>query len=328
MISPDVPHVTRLFMGLLLVLSSFTPVLCQSTAAALSGVVTDASGSAIINAEVTLKSTNTSSVRKVKTDNDGSFAFPNIQQGVYELEVSAAGFKVLTQRNIVIRQYEQVRLPVSMEVGEVGERVDVSAAVSQLNLETPEVKGTISRTEIEQLPLQVAGGQRSAAQFVTLLPGVTPGGGQTDAGNARFNGGQRNSDEAILDGVTMQEGLLNQSGMIAIQSDFPIAPEAVNEISVLTYSYDVQYGSSAGAVIIASTKSGTNDFHGGAYSYHRNTAFNAAPWGQKRPRIQQTDYGFYVGGPIKWRGLWNSKVKTYFFGHIERLRSEIGRAHV
>ena len=313
----------RLFViAVLLVFpASFAPAWCQSTSAAISGVVTDPSGAAIVNAEVTLKSINSSLVRKVNTDSEGMFAFPNIQQGVYELEVSAAGFKVLTQRNIVIRQYEQVRLPVSMEVGEVGERVDVSAAVSQLNLETPEVKGTISRTEIEQLPLQVAGGQRSAAQFVTLLPGVTPGGGQTDAGNARFNGGQRNSDEAILDGVTMQEGLLNQSGMIAIQSDFPIAPEAVNEISVLTSNYDVQYGSSAGAVIIASTKSGTNDFHGGAYSYHRNTAFNAAPWGQKRPRIQQTDYGFYVGGPIKWRGLWNSKVKTYFFGHMERFRS-------
>ncbi len=311
----------RLGSVLLTLLLSILPGWSQGTGAAISGVVTDPTGAAIANAEVTLKSVNASFARKVNTDNDGSFAFPNIQQGAYELEVSAAGFKVLTQRNIVLRQYEQVRVPLSLEVGEVGQKVEVSAAVSQLNVETPEVKGTISRTEIEQLPLQVAGGQRSAAQFATLLPGVTPGGGQTDAGNARFNGGQRNSDEAILDGVTMQEGLLNQSGMIAIQSDFPIAPEAVNEISVLTSNYDVQYGSSAGAVIVASTKSGTNDYHGGAYYYHRNTAFNAAPWGQTRPRIQQTDYGFYAGGPVKWRGLWNSKVKTYFFGHMERFRS-------
>jgi hypothetical protein len=309
-------------IGVLLVFqSSFSPACGQSTSAAISGVVTDPKGSPIVNAEITLKSVNESLVRKVKTDSDGLFAFPNIQQGAYELEINADGFKAHTQRNIVIRQYEQVRLPVSLEVGQVGERVDVSAAVSQLNVETPEVKGTIARTEIEQLPLQVAGAQRSAAQFVTLLPGVTPGGGTTDAGNARFNGGQRNSDEAILDGVTMQEGLLNQSGMIAIQSDFPIAPEAVNEISVLTSNYDVQYGSSAGAVIIASTKNGTNDFHGGAYVYHRNTAFNAAPWGQQRPRIQQTDFGFYTGGPVKWRPLWNNKVKTYFFGHMERFRS-------
>jgi hypothetical protein len=214
----------------------------------------------------------------------------------------------------VIRQYEQIRLPVSLEIGEVGLKIEVSAAVSLLNVDTPEVKGTIARTEIEQLPLQMAGSQRSAAQFVTLLPGVTRGSGQGDAFQARFNGGQRFGDEAIMDDVTMQEGLLNQSGMVAIQNDFPIAPEAVNEISVLTSNYDVQYGSTAGAVIVASTKSGTNQFHGGSYYYHRNTAFNAAPWGQKRPRTQQTDYGFYLGGPVKWRPLWNNKLKTYFSG--------------
>lgn len=293
----------------------------QSTSAAISGEILDASGAAIANADVTLTAVNASLVRKIKSTSEGTFSFPNIQQGVYELEATAPGFKVFTQRNIVIRQYEQIRIPLRLEVGDVGQKIEVSEAVSQLNVETPEVKGTIARTEIEQLPLQVAGGQRSAANFVTLLPGVTPESGQGGSFQARFNGGQRFSDEAIMDGVTMQEGLLNQSGMVAIQNDFPIAPEAVNEISVLTSNYDVQYGSSAAAVIVASTKSGTNDYHGGAYYYHRNTAFNAAPWGQQRPRIQQTDYGFYGGGPIKWRGLWNDKVKTYFFGHMEKFRS-------
>ncbi|MEJ7608979.1 MAG: Plug domain-containing protein [Bryobacteraceae bacterium] len=236
--------------------------------------------------------------------------------------MTASGFKQFSQKGIIIRQNEAIRLPVNLEVGDATQTVEVTSAASALNVETPEVKGTISRTEIEALPLQVAGGQRSAATFVTLLPGVTPGGGQSGAFEARFSGGQRFSDEAILDGVTMQEGLLSQSGMVAIHNDFPIAPEAVDEISVLTSNYDVQYGSSSAAVIIASTKQGTNQFHGGAYEYHRNTVFNARPWGAAtRPRVQQNDYGLYLGGPIRWRALWNNKVKTYFFGHHERFRS-------
>ncbi len=171
--------------------------------------------------------------------------------------------------------------------------MEVVADASPLNFETAEVKGTLSKEEIETLPLQVAGGQRSAANFVTLLPGVNSGSSSSPA-VARFNGGQQRSDEAILDGITMQEGLLSQSGMTAIQADFPISPEAVGEISVLTSNFGVQYGASAAAVIIASTKEGTNDFHGGGYEFHRNNFFNARPYGSiVTPRDLENDYGGY-----------------------------------
>ncbi len=297
-------------------------MLGQGSSTMVTGEVRDPSGAPIPNAAVTLRAVNASFARTQTTDNDGSFAFPNLQQGAYQIDITAPGFKQFSQTGIVIRQNEVARIPVSLQIGEATETVEVSATASALNVDTPEVKGTISRTEIEQLPLQVSGAQRSAATFVTLLPGVTPGGGQADAFQAKFNGGQRFSDEAILDGVTMQEGLLSQSGMVAIQNDFPIAPEAVNEISVLTSNYDVQYGASSAAVIIASTKQGTNQYHGGAYEYHRNTVFNARPWNASdRPRVLQNDFGFYAGGPIKLKPLWNSKVKTYFFGHHERFRS-------
>jgi hypothetical protein len=82
-----------------------------------------------------------------------------------------------------------------------------------------------------------------------------------------------------MDGVSMVEGLLSQSGMVAIHNDFPISPEAVGEISVLTANFDTQFGASSAAVIIASTKEGTNGFHGGAYEYLRNEDLNARQWG-------------------------------------------------
>ncbi len=134
---------------------------------------------------------------------------------------------------------DAIRIPVSLQLGTASQTVEVVADASPLNFETAEVKGTLSKEEIETLPLQVAGGQRSAANFVTLLPGVNSGSSSSPA-VARFNGGQQRSDEAILDGITMQEGLLSQSGMTAIQADFPISPEAVGEISVLTSNFGVR----------------------------------------------------------------------------------------
>ncbi|MGH9632827.1 MAG: carboxypeptidase regulatory-like domain-containing protein, partial [Bryobacteraceae bacterium] len=312
----------HLFFVAVATLLSVVPSFAQSTGATVSGRVLDPTDAPITGAKVTLKPTSSEFVREQSTEEGGNFSFPNLQQGEYEIEVTANGFKSFNQRNILIRQYENVRIPVTLELGETSQRVEVVASVSALNMETPEVKGTLPKREIEALPLQVAGGQRSAATFVTLLPGVSPGGGQSDAFRARFNGGQRFSDEAILDGVTMQEGLLSQSGMVAIQNDFPIAPEAVNEISVLTSNYDVQFGASSAAVIIASTKSGTNEFHGDGYQYHRNSAFNARPWNAStRPFTLQNDFGGFLGGPIKLKPFWTTNVKTYFFAHLEGFRS-------
>ena len=155
-----------------------------------------------------------------------------------------------------------------------------------------------------------------------MLPGVNTGNSPSSTATARFNGGQERSDEATLDGITMEEGLLSQSGMTAIQADFPISPEAVGEISVLTSNYDVQYGASGAAVIVASTKEGTNTIHGGGYEFQRNNFFNARPYGSlSTPRDLENDYGGYVGGPAKIRGLWTSRNKTYYFVNYEQYRS-------
>ena len=306
-------------------LSIFLPsslLRAQSSNATISGSVLDQSGAAVPRAEITLKAVESGNQQKQTSDSGGLFSFPNLQQGAYELEASATGFRNFVQKGITIHLNDSVRIPVALELGQATQTVEVDANASALNVETPEVKGTLTRAEIAALPLQVAGGQRSSAAFVTLLPGVSPGGGQGDAFQARFNGGQRFSDEATLDGVTMQEGLLSQSGMVAIHNDFPIAPEAVGEISVLTSNFDVQYGSSSAAVIVASTKEGTNQFHGGAYEYHRDTLFNARQWGvAKRSKDLENDFGVFLGGPAKLPGLWSSRIKTYFFGHFEGFRS-------
>ena len=294
----------------------------QSSNGSIHGVVTDSSGAAIVGADLNLRSTDSDSIAKATSGVDGEFSFPNLPGGNYQLKVAAKGFKEFVQTGIVVHLNDSVSLPVALQVGEASQTVEVNANASPLNFENGEVKGTIAKREILALPLQVAGGQRSAAGFVTLLPGVNLGNSPSSSSTARFSGGQERSDEATLDGITMQEGLLSQSGMTAIQADFPISPEAVGEISVLTSNYDVQYGASGAAVIVASTKEGTNQLHGGAYEFQRNNYFNARPFGSiKTPRDLENDYGGYVGGAGRLPGLWTSFNKTYFFVNYEQYRS-------
>ncbi|HVT91550.1 MAG TPA: TonB-dependent receptor [Bryobacteraceae bacterium] len=294
----------------------------QSSNGSINGVVTDSSGASVVGAELNLRATDSAKTSKATSGADGQFSFPNLPGGNYQLQVSAKGFKDFVQTGIVVHLNDSVSLPISLQVGEATQTIEVNANASPLNFENGEVKGTIAKREILALPLQVAGGQRSAAGFVTLLPGVNLGNAPSSSSTARFNGGQERSDEATLDGITMQEGLLSQSGMTAIQADFPISPEAVGEISVLTSNYDVQYGASGAAVIVASTKEGTNQLHGGAYEFQRNNYFNARPFGAlKTPRDLENDYGGYVGGAARLPGLWTSFNKTYFFVNYEEYRS-------
>ena len=107
----------------------------------------------------------------------------------------------------------------------------MKASTTAINYDNGEVKGSITPDVIADLPLIVSGNQRSAASFIVLLPGVNTGGG-SDPFDARINGGIQGGDEAVLDGVTMQEGVQSQSGMVAMYNDYPITPESVSEVSV------------------------------------------------------------------------------------------------
>ena len=297
----------------------------QSSNATISGSVTDQTGAVIPGAEVTVSAEGSAAVGKAVTSSDGSYTLPNLPQGTYRLEVKAKGFQTFVQTGIIINLNEAVRVPVTLQLGATVQTIEVSAAASPLNYQSAEVKGAVTKEVITDLPLMVSGAQRSAVNFVTLMPGVEGASGMP-ALSARFNGGQNGSDEATMDGVSMQEGLLNQSGMIAMSYDFPISPEAVGEISVLTANYDVQYGSSPAAVIVTSTKAGTNEFHGGGYEYLRNTVLNARSFGGgSRPVDIENDIGGYIGGPIKFLPtFWTNNKKSYFFVNNEEYRSRGG----
>ncbi len=298
--------------------------LAQSFNASISGTVTDPSGAAVPNTEVTLTSVETSSVAKTTTGSDGLYAFPNLQRGGYELKASAAGFRTFVQKGIGISINDTVRVDIKLEVGTETQVIEVSADVSPINSDNGELKGTVTPETIQDLPLIVSGAVRSATSFIILQPGVNTG-NSGNAFNARTNGGLQSGDEAVLDGASAQEGAMAQSGYVSLGTDMPVSPESVGEISILSSNYEPQYGASLSGQIVAITKSGTNQFHGSAYWFHRNTDLNARPFGaNSRPKDLEHDFGWSLGGPAKLPGLWTSRNKTFFFGNFEGYRFKGG----
>jgi len=314
---------TSMFRGVLLlsVILLMTPVLglAQNINASLSGVVSDATGGVIPGVELTLTSSNTGMQSFFITDDQGRYSFQNLTPGIYELRAVMTGFKEYVAGGIQLSINQKGRLNITLEVGAVSETIEVIGTPSQLNFENATREEGINPETLQTLPLLFNSGPRSSAGFAVLMPGVTTGGGN-NAFDARINGGIQSGDEAVVDGVSMQQGTMSQSGMISIYQDFPFSPDMVSEIKVLTANYEPQYGGTSGATIIADTKSGTSEFHGSAFWYHRNSALNASAFDQDRPFQLQHNMGFNVGGPAKIPGAWGDKVKTYFYFNHEQWR--------
>jgi hypothetical protein len=290
----------------------------QSLNSSLGGVIKDPTGAAIPNAECTLTSVQTNSVIRIKSGPSGLYQFANLGEGVYVLQVSARGFRTYIQRGILVNVNENLTLDVTLEIGEAKQQVEVTGAAAPINTVNGTQSGTITPQVLANLPLVVAGNSRSAASFVVLMPGVNTGAGGNPF-EARINGGLKMGNEATLDGASMQEGLMSQSGMVAIDNDYPISPEAVSEVNVVTSNYSPQYGSTTAGVINLVTKSGTDHFHGDLREFLDNTALNARQWGAPtRPKDIENEFGGSIGGPAKIPLLWSGRNKIYFFSNVEK----------
>src|SRR5439155_9343361 len=299
--------------------SAITVVLCFLSGRAafaqkaeINGRITDSTGAVLVDAKITVTNLDTGIKRTTASNHEGYYTVGLLQRGDYSLTVEMQGFKPIVRSGIQLDVHQVARIDFVMEVGEVTQKVEVTADASPLNFENAERKDTVNPETIQTLPLLVSGTIRSAASFITLMPGVSTGGGASPF-DARINGGLQTGDEAVVDGISMQEGLMSQSGMIAF-SDYPISPESVSKVNILSTNYQPQYGSTTSAIITATTKSGTNEFHGGAHWFHRNTVLNARQFGvADRPKDLENDFGVDIGGPAKLPLLWSGSRKTYFF---------------
>lgn len=303
----------------------------QGTRALITGIVHDPSGAAVPAADMSLRALATSAVSKASTGADGYYTFPNLVAGVYELSISAKGFRDYVRRGITVNLDQQVRIDVALEIGATTDTVQVVADASPLNFESGVQKGTIQPGTLEQLPLILGGHTRSAVAFARLLPGVTTGGDEDKLNfNTRINGGTNETDEALLDGVSIVDGSLGQNGIELAVTGHPLSPESIQEITLLTSNYDAQYGYTSSSVMTAVTKSGTNQFHGALYYLTHNSALNARPFGvDQRPKDIENDFGGAIGGPIPLPIFSSGRKKSYFFVNYEgfRLRGSTSSPH-
>jgi hypothetical protein len=295
----------------------------QSMNGSVAGTIFDPSGSAVPGVSLVLKNASTGVELRRISEPSGGYAFRNLVPGSYELGAEISGFQPFVRKGIVVALNGDVRLDITLALSGQTEQVEVVGA-SAMQYDSGSKEDGIAPETLQDLPLSMGSGPRSSATFVLLMPGVSSG-GSANAFDARINGGLQSGDEAVLDGASMQEGFMSQSGMVSIFQDFPFSPDMVSEIKVVSSSYDAQYGSTTGGQVVAITKSGGERFHGAGFEYYRNDKLNANQWGatEKSP-FTKHNFGGNVGGPMKIPGLWSSSVKTYFYADVEGYRQTGG----
>ena len=298
----------------------------QSSNATLNGTVTDPSGAVVPNAELVLTNTATKTEAKFTSNERGEFTFRNLTPGTYELQASKDGFQAYLRKGIILTINQIAQANVSLQVGGQQQTVTVIGDASAINFENATIQGGVAPETLNNLPIVVGGAPRSSMGLAVLLPGVSTG-SSGNAFDARINGGLQSGDEAVLDGVSMQQGYMNQSGMVSLQGDFQMSPDMVSEVKVITSNYEPQYGSSTGGQLQVVTKSGGSQYHGAAFEYHRNRVLNARQWNATtRPFNIQNNYGANVGGPVRipWLYKGEGTHKTFFYFNWESFRAAGG----
>lgn len=299
------------------ILLSVVVTKAQSETATILGTVRDANGAAVVGANVTLKNIATSITASTVTSDSGDYLFVNVKIGDYQIIVEANGFSRTIADRINLTVNSRQRVDIALEVASAEVAVTVTGAAELLETESSDKGQVIQRKQIVALPLN----GRSYANLALLAPGVREsstnsaagGGGREAAFNV--NGLRATVNNFLLDGIDNNAyGTSNQSFSSQVVQ---ISPDAIAEFKVQTNTYSAEFGRAGGAVINATYRSGTNQFHGSAWEFHRNTVLNAVgffkPVGGTKPPLIRNQFGFTFGGPI-------IKDRTFFFGDYEGFR--------
>src|SRR5262245_23494782 len=294
-----------------------TPLSAQATQS-IQGLVTDSSGAIIAGAKVTITNEAMGVSQSVQTNETGNFNFPTVLVGNYDIKCEIQGFKSETVKALRVETGAQVRQNFQLQVGELTETVEVSAAAVALNTENPTVGGVIENKRIVELPLN----GRNVTQLAVLVPGVQfgertgrgdglggfpiPGSGFSVSAN-----GQREIHQVVsLDGVDAKDPRIHITNFVP-------SVEALEEFRIQTNAYSAEYGFGGGAVTSMTMKSGTNSLHGALFEFLRNDKFDAedyflnlgiAPGATRNPknRLRRNQFGAVVSGPlIKNKTFWS-----------------------
>ncbi len=297
---------------LLLVIGTSLTLFAQVDRAALTGTVTDPSGAILGGATVKVRAVDTGIEEEQITNPKGYYLFSGLAVGHYTLIATHAGFKTRVVRDVMLLVGQTSTLDVALAVGAITEQIEVKASNAPANRSSAEASTVIDDTQIANLP----NNGRDWASFTLLAPFAQDDGGG-DQRTIRFAGRARDDNNFSFDGV--DAGGIQEQAQKS-QTRLQISQDAVEEYRVNSALYDAEYGTQAGGQIDVVTKSGTNDWHGAAFGYLRNSVFDARNFNDYDlngnpaiPPFRMGQYGLTLGGPIK-------KDKTFFFISYEGLR--------
>jgi hypothetical protein len=303
-----------------------------SVTASITGTVKDSTGATIAGATVTVTATATGIAQTVTTNSEGSYAFPALQPGTYNVEVRQSGFKVFKRTGVLLNVNDALTIDASLQVGSAAESVTVTSDALHVETTSTQLGEVIEPAQMTSVPLN----GRSYTDLLALQPGVDnansgigggsstlntfqSGGfklpsvsGDSNPGNLSVNGMRESANGFLLNGVSVQE--FGFSGTAVIPN-----LESLDEFRIITNNFDAEYGNFAGGQVNVVTKAGANQLHGDLFEFLRNTDVDAANYFDHglRGKFQQNEFGGTIGGPIK-------KDKVFFFADYQGNRNIVG----
>jgi hypothetical protein len=298
--------VRRILATLFLALLLASPALAQT--GQINGMITDNSGGILPGATVKATEAATGLSRETVTGADGRFTFTSLRPTTYEISAELAGFKTSQRTGVLLQANQNLTVNFALELGTLAETITVSGESPTVDVTSSTLSEVVDSKRIVELPLN----GRDAARLATLVAGmvltsVDQESAKTIPGALRLstNGTESRQVSFRLDGTSHTDPYFQQN------QPFPF-PDALQEFSIQTSNYSAAQGNSAGAVVNAVTRSGTNEFHGGAFGFFRDNTFNARNYFSPTVDfLKRKQYGGFGGGPIQ-------RNKTFFFGGWQR----------
>ena len=315
--------VSRSVFWMAVLILAAIPVAAQLPTGAILGTVKDSSGASIPGATVTVRNTDTNLTKTATTDQDGSYRFPEMPVGHYEVKAEAMGFRTETQTGLNLQVTQQGVINFALQVGATAQQVTVSGEIPLVNTQDSTLGGTVNEQEMSELPLN----GRNYVDLALFKMGVNRDRNQNNSGTGAsqgvsfsVNGATPRSNNFTLDGAVLQNGLGRNP--VAGDSGNALGLDGIKEYRVVTGTYQAEYGLAMGSEMVAVSKGGTNQFHGDAFDYLRNSALDANDFfanqaGLPIAPFQKNQFGGAFGGPIK-------KDKTFFYAVYEGIQQNLG----